>query len=98
MPRGQGYDSDVRYTRLCYSDIPYLYQLRGFADGFMPYLQTDPARAGAGVPGADRRVHARRVLADRHGRAPEALRALRFYDWNVILLGACPWSRWCAPR
>src|SRR5690242_14684839 len=33
---------DARYTRLCYSDIPFLYQLRGFADGLLPYFQSQP--------------------------------------------------------
>ncbi len=83
-----GYDSDVRYTRLCYSDIPYLYQLRGFADGFLPYLQTDPGGQALEYPvltGGFMLVAS--WLTGMEG--PEALRALRFYDWNVILLGAC---------
>ena len=28
-----------RYEHMCYSDIPVLYQLRGLADGFIPYLE-----------------------------------------------------------
>lgn len=33
-----GFAGVSRYTHLCYSDIPVLYQLRGFADGYLPYL------------------------------------------------------------
>ncbi len=31
------------YEHLCYSDIPPLYSLRGFADGLLPYLQAMPS-------------------------------------------------------
>jgi len=37
--RGDGWASPARYEHLCYSDIPPLYVLRGFADGLIPYLQ-----------------------------------------------------------
>ena len=37
--RGDGWASPARYEHLCYSDIPPLYVLRGFADGLVPYLQ-----------------------------------------------------------
>ncbi len=37
--RGDGWASPARYEHLCYSDIPPLYALRGFADGLIPYLQ-----------------------------------------------------------
>lgn len=37
-----GWASPDRYEHLCYSDIPPLYALRGFADGYLPYLQTPP--------------------------------------------------------
>jgi len=33
-----GFAGISRYTHLCYSDIPVLYGLRGFADGYPPYL------------------------------------------------------------
>jgi hypothetical protein len=39
---GSGFSGISRYTHLCYSDIPVLYQLRGFADGYLPYLDTPP--------------------------------------------------------
>ena len=32
--------SPDRYEHLCYSDIPALYGIRGFADGLIPYVQT----------------------------------------------------------
>jgi uncharacterized membrane protein len=31
-------DGTTRYTQMCYSDIPYLYSGRGFAEGQAPYL------------------------------------------------------------
>jgi uncharacterized membrane protein len=31
-------DGTVRYTQMCYSDIPYLYSGRGFAAGWAPYV------------------------------------------------------------
>ena len=40
--RDTGWASPERYEHLCYSDIPPLYSLRGFADGLIPYLQTAP--------------------------------------------------------
>jgi uncharacterized membrane protein len=83
-----GFDSDVRYTHLCYSDIPYLYQLRGFAEGFLPYLQTDPNGEALEYPvltGLFMQVAS--WLTGTSG--PVEMRALRFYDWNVIMLGAC---------
>ena len=43
----ESFGGDARYTRLCYSDIPFLYQLRGFADGWLPYIDTGPGRGPA---------------------------------------------------
>jgi uncharacterized membrane protein len=40
----ENFGGDAAYTKLCYSDIPPLYQLRGFADGWLPYLQTGEGR------------------------------------------------------
>ena len=37
-----GWASPDRYEQLCYSDIPALYGFRGFAEGFIPYVQTPP--------------------------------------------------------
>ena len=34
-----GWVDPGRYTHLCYSDIPPLYSLRGFADNVIPYVQ-----------------------------------------------------------
>lgn len=38
-----GWADPGRYTHMCYSDIPPLYSLRGFADGLIPYLDTPRA-------------------------------------------------------
>ncbi len=37
-----GWASPDRYEQLCYSDIPALFGYRGFAEGFIPYVQTPP--------------------------------------------------------
>jgi uncharacterized membrane protein len=37
--RSDDWRAPERYEHLCYSDIPPLYWLRGFADGLLPYLQ-----------------------------------------------------------
>ncbi len=85
----ESFAGDARYTRLCYSDIPFLYQLRGFADGWLPYIQTGPGRGPAleypVLTGFFMQVGS--WLTGRGGSAQE--RALVFYDWNVILLFVC---------
>ena len=85
----ESFGGDARYTRLCYSDIPYLYQLRGFADGWLPYVQTGP---GQGPPleypvltGFFMQIAS--WLTGRDGSV--TARSLTFYDWNAILLFAC---------
>jgi uncharacterized membrane protein len=34
-------DNDVRYSKMCYSDVPYLYTDRGFAQQHWPYADSD---------------------------------------------------------
>ena len=74
---------------MCYSDIPFLYQLRGFADGWLPYLQTGPGRGPAleypVLTGFFMQIGS--WLTGHDGSAQD--RALTFYDWNVILLFVC---------
>lgn len=38
-------DGTVRYTHMCYSDLPYLYTGRGFAEGTWPYSDDAQVRA-----------------------------------------------------
>jgi len=38
-------DSNVSYTNMCYSDLPYLYTGRGFVELHWPYLDDDSVRA-----------------------------------------------------
>ena len=40
--RDDGWASPERYEHLCYSDIPPLFSLRGFADGLVPYFEWLP--------------------------------------------------------
>ncbi|WP_432107330.1 glycosyltransferase family 87 protein [Streptomyces sp. AA1529] len=39
----------AQYVHACYSDIPHLYHGRGFADGFLPYLDRIPDRVSGGM-------------------------------------------------
>jgi uncharacterized membrane protein len=43
--RVQWGDSTVSYTHMCYSDLPYLYTGRGFAELHWPYVDDDSVRA-----------------------------------------------------
>ena len=45
--RSTNWVAPERYEHLCYSDIPFLYQLRGFADGWLPYIDTGTGRGPA---------------------------------------------------
>lgn len=40
----------LRYARMCYSDIPYLYTGRGYAEGVWPYAATDGRYPGMEYP------------------------------------------------
>ena len=64
--------SPDNYEHLCYSDIPPLYGGRGFADGYLPYLELAPggrlgrrvdeelaAEVRRAIPGAHTRIEAR---------------------------------------
>jgi uncharacterized membrane protein len=42
--RMNSWASPDRYEHLCYSDIPPLYTLRGFAEGYLPYFQQLPGQ------------------------------------------------------
>ena len=85
----EGFGGDARYTRLCYSDIPFLYQLRGFADGWLPYVQTGtgqgPALEYPVLTGGFMQIAS--WLTGRGGSA--SARSLIFFDWNVLLLFIC---------
>ncbi|RKN11309.1 glycosyltransferase family 87 protein [Streptomyces radicis] len=39
----------AQYTHACYSDIPHLYEGRGFADGLVPYFDRIPAEVSGGM-------------------------------------------------
>jgi uncharacterized membrane protein len=41
--------ANTQYTRLCYSDIPHLYQGRGFADDLVPYFDRIPDNVSGGM-------------------------------------------------
>ena len=56
-------DGEVRYAAMCYSDVPYLYTGRGFAELAVPYSRHRRPVPGDGVPGADRLLRVRRRAA-----------------------------------
>lgn len=80
-----GFNGIGRYTHLCYSDIPVLYSLRGFADGRLPYLDHIPGQQGFEYPvltGAFAQIGA--WLTPIFGGG-----GIGFYAANVLLLGIC---------
>lgn len=79
-----GFAGISRYTHMCYSDIPVLYSLRGFADGYPPYLDHAPGAQGFEYPvltGAMAQFAA--WLTGLFGGG-----AIGFYAANVALIGA----------
>lgn len=86
--RANGWIAPDRYEHLCYSDIPPLFTLRGFADGLLPYFEQVPGQMHLEYPvltGVFMQVAAvmtRGVLAV----LPDANAALVFFDVNVALL------------
>ena len=79
-----GFAGISRYTHMCYSDIPVLYHLRGFADGYLPYLDSAPDLHPFEYPvltGAMAQLAA--WLTPLFGGG-----AIGFYAANVVLIGA----------
>lgn len=79
-----GFGGISRYTHMCYSDIPVLYSLRGFADGYPPYLDAAPGQQVFEYPvltGAMAQLAA--WLTPIFGGG-----AIGFYAANVVLIGA----------
>lgn len=76
------------WTNLCYSDAPFLYQERGFADGQLPYRDTlleYPVLTGA-VMQASAAV-ARATTGERDDPQEQALaEGVRFYDVTAFLM------------
>jgi uncharacterized membrane protein len=85
----ENFTGDARYTKLCYSDIPVLYQLRGLADGWLPYLQTGEGRGPAleypVLTGFFMQVAS--WLTGTEGSP--GVRSMYFYAINVVMLFAC---------
>lgn len=73
------------WTNLCYSDIPFLYRERGFADGELPYADTRleyPVLTGAVMQAGAY------VAQATTGNGGDALvESVRFYDVTAIALG-----------
>lgn len=78
--------SPEKYEHLCFSDIPALYTLRGFADGYLPYIQTTPHQTPLEYPvltGAFMYV-ANLITNAIHTIIPDVNMTTTFYDVNVI--------------
>jgi uncharacterized membrane protein len=86
--RSQDWKAPERYEHLCYTDISPLYSLRGFADGLVPYLQSDSGHQYLEYPvltGAFMQLAAliTRLL---NGVLGGIDRVTTFFDVNVVLL------------
>lgn len=86
--RATGWAAPERYEHLCYSDIPALYNLRGFVSGYFPYLQTPPGGQPLEYPvltGLFMQVSA--MLARIATNLQQSIDTARnFFDVNVVLL------------
>lgn len=83
-----GWASPDRYEHLCYSDIPPLFSLRGFADGFFPYIQTPPGGQPLEYPVL---IGMFMAVAGAITRAlgtavPDLNQGLAFFGVNVVML------------
>lgn len=75
------------WTGLCYSDVPFLYRERGFADGELPYRDSGleyPVLTGAVMQAT---AYLARITtgADEPGR--EIAEGVRFYELTALLVG-----------
>lgn len=86
--RATAWAAPERYMHLCYSDIPPLYSLRGFADGFLPYLQTPPGGQPLEYPvltGVFMQIAAS-ITTGIRSVFPDLNASRTFFDVNVALL------------
>ncbi len=86
--RSNDWASPDRYEHLCYSDIPALFSLRGFADGYLPYLQTPPGGQPLEYPvltGVFMQIAAV-ITKGADGLAHGANAMVTFFDVNSVLL------------
>ena len=86
--RSENWRTPERYERLCYSDIPPLYSLRGFADGLLPYVQAMPDGQHLEYPvltGGFMQVAAM-ITSAVTSVFPTDTEMTVFFDVNVILL------------
>ncbi len=86
--RGNDWAIPDRYEHLCYTDISPLYSIRGFADGLIPYIHTDPSGQYLEYPvltGAFMEVAA--IVTSVYSNVVAGVsRAVVFFDVNVIML------------
>lgn len=88
---GNGWQSPDRYEHLCYSDIPPLYNGRGFAEGSFPYLQVPSSGLILEYPvltGMFMQIAAWITLLIAT-IVPAVNTSVVFFLVNVVLLGVC---------
>ena len=89
--RASAWTSDSIYPDLCYSDIAFLYRLRGgVAEGHSPYSSSNgavpleyPVLTGAMV------VAAAKITSAVDGSSDDTDRSRTFFDVTVVMLAAC---------
>ena len=80
--------SGTIYPHMCYSDIPPLYQGRGFADGLFPFLQTSPGTEVLEYPVLTGLFMW--VASELTGTSGTVgVRGIEFFDWNALMLAVC---------
>lgn len=83
---GNGFNDPVRYTHLCYSDIPPLFSLRGFSANVFPYIH-------APLPGTEQLEYpvltGLFIQVANWLKLPGVSPGIGFYLSNALLLGLC---------
>src|SRR5690606_29025026 len=75
------------WAGMCYSDIPFLYRERGFADGDLPYRDTAleyPVLTGLAMQSTAYLV---KVISEPDAAEPALAESVRFYELTALLLG-----------
>jgi uncharacterized membrane protein len=77
------------WANLCYSDVPFLYRERGFADHLLPYRDTPleyPVVTGAVMQGSAFLARAAAAATDPALEDRRMIESVRFYDITALLM------------
>jgi uncharacterized membrane protein len=78
------------WTSMCYSDVPFLYRERGFADGEIAYLDRPleyPVLTGAVMQGSAYVAQALQSVVDPDPEDRPLAEGVRFYELTALLMG-----------